>query len=152
MPTIPRYALGRTFTLTIQGYTLSAGTLTLAGTAVTLTTKKKGFKRDQLMDEEDINSDASTVKNMVTLADDQAISIDVLQVNDGTDPSPLETLFLTYEYFKLTWVVGTGASLKTKTAIVKRSTLAENSSGRGAILCTANFTGCDVDTGYFTVT
>lgn len=152
MPAIPQYSLGRHFTWKIQGYSNSAGTLTLAGSELTLSGVKKGFDYSQEPESEDVHSDNSTVKNNVTLVDDQSIAFEILHVNGGTDPDPLLTLFRAYEYFKITWSVGSGSSLRTLSAVMKRGPYKMTSRGRGASMGSAEFLGVDVDTGYLTVT
>lgn len=153
MPAIPQYALGRHFTqMTIQGMSNTAGTLALAGSAVVLAARKKGFDHEMTADLEDINGDGSTVKNNVVIADDQSVTYEILTVNNGSDPLPLQTLFLAYGYFTLSWTVGTGSSQRQLTAIMVRENHNLSSRGRGAIMGSASFRGVDVDSGYLTVT
>lgn len=151
MATLKKFVLGKDVTLvkfwgqTINGSTFALSDATVSGTSpVTVTTLKRGLQDTIRPMEEEINGDDSTVANHVTVADDPTFKIDVLLVNNGTDPEPLKKLLLAYEYIRYEYTLGTGSSARTTTGIRKRGEYVTNSTGRGAAMGTLELVSADV--------
>lgn len=139
------YQLGKHVTsVTLDGCTLSGVALTAVGSPVNLTTKWKSYGLNLEPEKAEIGPSNSTRHNNVVLADGWYIDFTVLRVNDGTDPSPMRTLVLTYEYLKAVIVVGTGSSQRTITVYGSRGAYNEPTEGRGEQVATLRLDCVDV--------
>lgn len=154
MPAIPLYQLGKhLISLTVDGATVGAsGTLTAAGSPVQVSSKFKSFGLDLSPEKAEINTSNSVRHNNVVLADGWSLDLSVLKVNDATDPSPLRTLCLAYEYLKIVIQTGTGASARTITLWGSRGAYSEGIEGRGEQIANLRIDSADVGaTDFFAV-
>ena len=155
MATIPLWQLGKHLTsvvITPQSVS-TAGILAdaTAPVAVTLTAVMDGFGVEITNDEEEINALNSTRLNMVGLADGANMNLDVIKVNNSSDPQPLRTLIFAADFFKVVSVEGTGQSLRTSTFYGKRGSYRDDFRGRGKQIASLSLSTIDVGTANLTV-
>jgi hypothetical protein len=147
MPAVPNPQLGKDLTsYTVQGYSNSGGTLTLTGSAISIKAIHQSHSLQYKNTLSEINSSSSTRRNMVKIDGGFTMDISVFLVNDGTDPSPLETLANSVDYVKVAWVTGnvTG-SVETHAFNGIIEGFSRESSGRDARIC--NFSLAEIDLG-----
>lgn len=157
MPTtIPSWRIGRHLTsviITGQTVNVTAGTVgqLTDGTAATLTTRLESMGNSLRAGSEEINAVTSTRENMVNTVDGQGLRLEVLEVNDGVDPTPLLTLLQTYDIFKVVWITGsiTGGK-KTHTGIYSRGDYEDGTRGRGKQICSLTLNPSDAGSASFT--
>jgi hypothetical protein len=155
MATIPLWQLGKHLTsVVITAQTVSTvGVLadSTAPAAVTLTAYMDGLSVELANDEEEINALNSTRLNMVGLADGANVNLDVIKVNNSSDPQPLRTLILAADYFKVVHAEGTGGSAKTSTYYGKRGTYRDDFRGRGKQIASLSLSTIDVGSANYAV-
>lgn len=146
---IPMWLRGSHFTtITVRPQAVSAsGVLSDTGTLMTFTRNKVNLSFNIEPMTEEINDDASVWQHNVVLADGYQVSLEVLNVNDGTDPDKVYALVNSSDYFKLVFVAGTGASQRTYTIYGSRGASGIGSQGRGASRSTLTLNSIDTGTG-----
>jgi hypothetical protein len=132
--------------VTPQAVNATTGALTdVSGASVTLTTRMQDLGIDAETQQSEVNSLNSGLLNNIIEADGVSLNMAVYKVNNGSDPTPLRTLYRTYDYFKVTYTEGTGGSARTGTYYGLRSRYSDSFQGRGAQI--AQFGLTPIDTG-----
>ena len=154
MPTIPLWMLGRHLVsvVLVGQNTSTAGALTDSTRTATLTAVVNGLDHARTPTKAEINALNTTREHNVVLSDGFTLNLNILQVNNGSDPSPLSTLTFTDDYFKATFVKGTGGSAKTTTMYLSRGAYNEGFQGRGSQIASLALDSIDTGTDWITVT
>ncbi len=159
MATIPTYRIGRHLTaITITGQTVSVtpGSVGLladgVGASVNLLAVLETMRSTLRAQKEEISPSTSIREHMVNIADGQSLRLDVIEVNNGTDPTPLNTLVMTYGIFKVSWVIGTITGfIKTKTAYYSRGDYEDGQAGKGKQIASLTLDPVDVGSDSFAI-
>lgn len=153
MPNIPLWQLGRHLTsVVITGQNVgTSGALTDSTSSATLTAKINGLDEALTPTKQEINALNTTRENNVVVSDGFSFNLNILKVNDGTDPNPLRTLITNFDYFKLVFVQGTGGSAKTTTAYSSRNAMNASFQGRGSQIATLALDSVDTGTDWIVV-
>jgi hypothetical protein len=112
--------------------------------AVTVTTTIESLQLQLEPNKEEISALNSTRQNMVILDDGATLDIAAISVNNGSNPRPLKTLALAYDYFKAVWVEGTGGSQKTNTFYGGRGPYSDGFQGKGKQIANFQLGPCDI--------
>jgi len=133
MPSIAVWLLAKNITVvTVTPQTVGAdGTLTGA-TAIPLVAKLRDIDDELEEQTEEINPITSGRLNNVPIAQGYRCAIEFLGVNDGGDPDPMMTAWLTYSIYKIAYTIGTGGSAKVKTIYGCRARKSFKTNGKGA--------------------
>lgn len=146
MPAIPIFQrAAHITTITIAGCTVAANGDLTAGSAVSIKAKLTMLD-DQIEPQHDeINPITSGRLNNVLIADGWRVRLEILNVNDGTDPDVFMTAIYSYDIIKLIYVVGTATnSIGTKTLYGVRGTKGLSTNGRSALKSTLDLLCVDV--------
>ena len=93
---------------------------------------------------QEINAMNTRQRNQVIIDDGLTLDLQIYNVNNGYDPSPLVTLWENYDYFYVTWTVGTVPGAITGNYFYGvRGDLDMPLEGRGEQLTTAHFLEMD---------
>lgn len=121
----------------------SDGTLSDTGTPVTVTTLR-GLTPQRTTEKRDIRPITSPRANSVVVGDNFHVDLQVIKVNNSTDPDPLNTLLLAYDYFSLTWTAGSVTGGKKTTKIyVSRGDVSEPFTDQGEVVTSCTFDAVD---------
>lgn len=152
LPRTPRPQLGIHLTnVTIYGLDVAADGSLSTGTYVTVgaipPAVNNVIRHVNLTDSpghQEINAMNTRQRNQVIIDDGQTLDVQIYNVNNGYDPSPLITLWADYDYFYVTWVEGTvPGAIYTNTFYGTRGDLDKPFDGRGEQLTTAHFMEMD---------
>lgn len=152
MATIPQFLLGRGLTsVVITPQSVSAAGVLSDGAAKTVTTVVDSIQKTINPVHEEINPVNSTRANNVITHDDGGLTLSIIEVNNGSDPNPLEAIVLTNDVFKVVFTKGTATgSTVTWTDYFVRGQCSFGISGRGKQIATLEL--LQVDAGSSTST
>jgi hypothetical protein len=151
-PYVPKPLLGPDIVSgTISGLLVAAnGVLTIDSTVTFLAAPpniENTGRRVNLVDSpghQEINAMNTRQRNQVIIDDGLNLDIQMYNVNNGTDTSPLTTLWYNYDYFYVVWTEGTETGgIYTNYFYGVRGDLDHPAEGRGEQLTTAHFLECD---------
>lgn len=156
--TIPRYRVGQnltTFVLTPQTISTSAGTVgQLADTTpvLTVTAVLESMRSTLRAQKEEISPSTSTREHSVNIADGQSLRLDIIEVNNGTDPTPLNTAVMVTDIFKVSWTIGTITGfIKTKTGYYSRGDYEDGQAGKGKQIASLTLDPVDAGASSFVI-
>lgn len=152
MATIPQWLLGRHLTsVVITPQTVAAAGTLSDGTAKTVTTVVDSIQASINPVHEEINPVNSTRANNVITHDDSSLTLSIIEVNNGSDPNPLEALVLTNDVFKVVFTKGTQTSFAaTWTGYFTRGSCNFGISGRGKQIASLELLQVDAGSSTFT--
>lgn len=112
----------------------------VTGSAVSVLGHLRGFNMGFDATTKEISSDADPLETDWNISDAVRGSLDVYEINDGTDPQPLLTLVGPggYDWFKISRTIGSGMTAKTLTTIHSRGTYTVQHQGKDEPICTLN--------------
>ena len=152
LPYTPRPQLGIHLTsVTISGLQVAASGALSVGTTVVVGTVPPSVanvvRHVNFTDSpghQEINAMNNAQRNQVITDDGQTLDLQIYNVNNGNDPSPLVNLWLNYNYFYVVWVEGTvPGAIYTHYFYGVRGDLEKPFEGRGEQLATAHFLEMD---------
>lgn len=149
MATVPLHQLGKHYVsgvLTPQSVSTAGVLADVATAAVTITAVINQSTVRLTPEHEEINALNTTRRNQVITSDGATVSLSVLKVNNGGDPTPLRTAVYAYDYFKYTQIEGTGGSARTTTAYFTRGEYSDGFQGRGQQVASLELVECDPGT------
>ena len=149
----PKYQLGRhLISCVVTPQTVAAnGAVSDTTPVATISAKMRALRNTLRATNEEISPLNSTRDNMVRTSDGHSLSLDVLKVNDGTDASPLRTLFMAADILKVSWTEGTGASQKVVTGYYTRGEYNDGFEGKGGTIASLTLDPVDVGANTFTI-
>lgn len=152
MPSIPQFLLGRDLTsVVITPQTVAANGALSDGTAKTVTTVVDSIQASINPVHEEINPVNSTLANNVITHDDSSLTLSIIEVNNGSDPNPLEAIVLTNDVFKVVFTKGTATgSTVTWTGYFTRGSCNFGISGRGKQIASLELLQVDAGASTFT--
>lgn len=152
MATIPQWLLGRHLTsVVITPQSVSSAGVLSDGTAKTVTTVVDSIQANISPVHEEINPVNSTRANNVITHDDSGITLSIIEVNNGSDPNPLEAIVLTNDVFKVVFTKGTVTSYAaTWTGYFTRGQCSFGISGRGKQIASLELLQVDAGASTFT--
>lgn len=134
MPSIPVWLLAKNITaVTVTPQSVGANGALTGATAIPLAAKLRDLDDELETQTEEINPITSGRLNNVPVADGYRCAIEFLGVNDGNDPDPMMTAWLSYDIFKIAYTIGTASgSVKVKTIYGCRARKSFKTQGKGA--------------------
>jgi len=147
MSAIPLYLKGRHLaSVVLTPCTVgTAGALTeVTASAQTLTTVMDSLSLELIANLEEISAVNSPRQNHTVTDDDYRLTLNILEVNNASDPSPLAAVAVSYDVFKAVFTKGTGASAKSWTVYGHRDTYSEGVQGKGRQIASLTLAGVDL--------
>ena len=92
---------------------------------------------------QEINAMNTQQRNQVIIDRGATLDIQIFNVNNGTDPSPLTSLVQNFDYFYVEWLEGEAANQWTNQFYGVRAELDHPLEGRGEQLTTLHLNECD---------
>lgn len=132
MASIPVYQLGKHLTsVVLTPQTVAANGALSDGTAVTVTTFMDSLGESLNDQTEEVSAVNSTRQHLEKLDSGHELTLSVIKVNNGNDPNPLRTMFLSNSVVKVAYTEGTGSSATTITVYARITNVASGTQGKG---------------------
>lgn len=142
---------GRHYAVVVTPVTIgTAGAVTdVTASAVTLTAVMESAGYELTANLEEVSAATSARQNFVVLDDAHRLTLSVIEVNNASDPSPLEALVQSFDHFKCAFSRGTGASAKTLTGYYIRENYTGGLQGKGKQIASLSLAPVDAGTASF---
>lgn len=144
-------SLGTNGAMSGVSYNTGTGLFTFSGPSVVIgilpTTPYNVVRHVNLTDSpshQDVNAMNRRARNQVIIDDGANLDIQIYNVNNGNDPSPLFTWWYAYDYMGVQWIEGTvTGAIYTNSFVGVRGELDKPFDGRGEQMTTGHLLECD---------